>query len=89
MKDFARGGMRTYQLMVEKAQKWNADKEIQDIVRDINVQEPTLQKLTKSYSAGNAKKLLEAPLDREELANARLPYERLDQLTMEILFGTR
>ena len=89
VKEFARGGMRTYQLLAEKAAKWNADREIQQILADVNVVDPTLQKLTKTYSSGNAKKLLEAPLDRETLANARLPYERLDQLTMEILFGTR
>ena len=34
-------------------------------------------------------KLLEAPLDRVELAKARLPYEELDQLTMEVLMGVR
>jgi xylose isomerase len=89
VKEFARGGMRTYQLMAEKAKRWNEDKEIQQIVRDVNVQDAGLQKLTKSYSSGNAKKLLDVAFDREQLANARLPYERLDQLTMEILFGTR
>ncbi|RYG66203.1 xylose isomerase, partial [bacterium] len=89
VKEFCRGSMRTYTLLAEKARQWNADAEIGQIVRDINVQEPTLSKLTAKYSAGNAKKLLAAPLDRVELANARLPYERLDQLTMEILFGTR
>ena len=34
-------------------------------------------------------KLLAAPLDRVELAAAPLPYERLDQLTMELLMGVR
>lgn len=89
VKEFARGSMRTYQILAEKAKKWNEDKEIQQIVRDINVQDVHLQKITKAYSTGNAKKLLEAPLDREELANARLPYERLDQITMEIIMGVR
>ena len=89
VKEFARGGMRTYQLMAEKAKRWNEDKEIQQLLKDINVQDQGLAKLTREYSSGNAKKLLESPLDREELAKARLPYERLDQLTMEVLFGTR
>ena len=30
-----------------------------------------------------------APLDRVELAKAPLPYEQLDQLTMEVLMGVR
>ena len=29
------------------------------------------------------------PLDRVELATQSLPYERLDQLTMELLMGVR
>lgn len=89
VKEFARGGMRTYQLMAEKAKRWNEDKEIQQLLKDINVQDQGLSKLTREYSTGNARKLLESPLDREELAKARLPYERLDQLTMEVLLGTR
>jgi hypothetical protein len=49
--------------------------------------DPNLEKLTKKYNSGNAKKLLDAPLNRTDLANARLPYERLDQLTMEVIAG--
>ncbi len=29
------------------------------------------------------------PLDRVKLAEAPLPYEKLDQLTMEVLMGAR
>src|SRR5687768_11289984 len=89
VKEFCRGSMRTYTLLAEKAQRWNEDVEIQQLLKDINVQDVGLGKLTRDYSTANAKKLLEAPLDREVLAQARLPYERLDQLTMEVLFGTR
>jgi xylose isomerase len=89
VKEFARGSMRTYQLLAAKAAKWNADKEIQALLREINHEDNLLSKLTKSYSSGNAKKLLAADLDRVELAKYRLPYERLDQLTMEIIMGVR
>jgi xylose isomerase len=89
VKEFARGCMRTYQLMAEKAKRWNEDKEIQQLLNEINVSDASLSKLTKAYSTSAAKKLLETSFDRTDLANARLPYERLDQLTMEILFGTR
>ena len=37
----------------------------------------------------NAAKLLAAPLDRVKLADRPLPYEKLDQLTMEIIMGLR
>jgi len=89
VREFAKGCMRTYMILKEKAQRWNTDKEIQQLRQEINVGEPNLEKLTKKYSPQNAKRLLEAELDRVELAKARLPYERLDQLTMEILMGVR
>ena len=89
VKSFARGCMRTYMILREKARRWNADKEIQSILREVNVQDAALSKLTRKFSPANAKKLLGANLDRVELAKARLPYERLDQLTMEALMGVR
>jgi len=87
VKEFARGCMRTYEILVEKARRWNADREIQALLSIINAEDASLSKLTKKFSGANAKKLLAAPLDRVHLATARLPYERLDQLTMEIIMG--
>jgi xylose isomerase len=89
VKEFARGCMRTYMILQEKAARWNADKEIRQLLAEINVGDANYEKLTKKFSAGNAKKLLASPLDRVELAKARLPYERLDQLTMEVIMGVR
>lgn len=89
VREFAKGCMRTYMILKDKAERWNRDSEIQSILKDINVQDPLLGKLTKKFSTKNAKKLLEAPLDREQLAEAPLPYEKLDQLTMEVLMGVR
>jgi xylose isomerase len=89
VKDFATGGMRTYELLAAKAKQWNDDKEIQGMLSLINAEDSGMSKLTKRFSTANAKKLLAAPLDRIELAKARLPYEKLDQLTMEILMGVR
>jgi hypothetical protein len=45
--------------------------------------------MTRKFSAASAAKLLATPLDRVALAEERLPYEELDQLTMEILMGVR
>ena len=89
VKEFAKGCMRTYMILREKGRAWNADAEIQGLLKQINVEDPMMSKLTKKFSDGNAKKLLDAPLDRIELAKAALPYEKLDQLTMEILLGVR
>lgn len=89
VKEFAKGCMRTYMILKEKVARWNSDKEIQGLLKLINTDDVAMSKLTKKFSAGNAKKLLEAPLDRIELAKARLPYEQLDQLSNEVLMGIR
>jgi xylose isomerase len=86
---FARGSMRTYELLAEKVKRWNGDAEIQGLLKTINVQDAGLSALTKRFTPDGAKQLLAAPLDRVELAKAPLPYEHLDQLTMEILWGMR
>ena len=86
--EFAKGCMRTYMILKDKAARWNADAEIQGLRTIIN-QENAVSNLTRKYSSENAKKLLASPLDRVELAKAPLPYEKLDQLTMEILMGVR
>ena len=89
VKEFAKGCMRTYMILREKAARWNADKEIQEIVKQINVDDSSMLKLTKKFSTANAKKLLDADLDRIKLASSPLPYEKLDQLTMEVIMGVR
>jgi xylose isomerase len=89
VKEFARGCMRTYMILRDTARRWNADAEIQGLLKRIDVEDGAMSKLTKKFSDGNAKKLLNADLDRVELATAPLPYEKLDQLTMEVLLGVR
>jgi xylose isomerase len=88
VKDFARGCMRTYLILKEKAARWNADAEIQAIVKEIHeASMPTPPEAT--YSPAHLATLLGAHFDRATLAAKKLPYERLDQLTVEILLGTR
>jgi len=41
------------------------------------------------YSSSSRDTLLGANLDRVQLASKGLAYERLDQLTMEVLLGVR
>ncbi|HSU67654.1 MAG TPA: xylose isomerase [Tepidisphaeraceae bacterium] len=89
VKEFARGCMRTYMILKEKAARFNNDPEIQSLLKTINVEDNGLSRLTKKYSPESGAKLLNANLDRVELAKAPLPYEKLDQLTMEILMGVR
>jgi len=89
VKDFARGCMRTYLILKEKAQQWNQDPEIQNLVTEINAHEETMKKHLGGYSAGKAAALREEKFDRKSLGRRGLPYERLDQLTVELLLGVR
>jgi xylose isomerase len=88
VKDFARGCMRTYLMLKEKAAQWNADKEIQSILADIN--KPSLKSpAVGKYSKKGSEALLGFMFDKDEMMKKRLPYERLDQLTVDILLGNR
>jgi len=60
VRDFARGCMRTYLILRERARQWNADGEIQALVAELG-----------------------------QRGRRGLGYERLDQLTMELLLGVR
>ena len=88
VKDFARGCMRTYLILKEKARRWNEDAEIQSLLAEIGEQDKNVPDFS-SYSKEGAAALLAHEFDRVALANKRLPYERLDQLTTDILLGVR
>jgi xylose isomerase len=89
VKAFAAGSMRTYMILKEKAERWNKDRRIQAILRKINREDAEMAKLTRRFTKTNAKKLHAAELDRVKLAKQPLPYEELDQRTMELLMGVR
>jgi xylose isomerase len=89
VKDFARGCMRTYLILKEKAAQWNADKEIQSLVAEINADDGSMNQYFGKYSAEKANALKEQIFDRSALSARGLQYERLDQLTVEILLGVR
>lgn len=89
VRDFAAGCMRSYLILREKARRFNEDREIQALLTEIRSRESKLGPAMRSYSSQNAKKILAADLDRKQLAATSLPYERLDQLTVELLLGVR
>jgi xylose isomerase len=88
VRDFARGCIRTYLLLKDKAARWNADPEIQAILKEIAADRPGVPTVGQ-YSEAHAKTLLAHAFDRAKICKRRLPYERLDQLTVEILLGVR
>ncbi|MEP6789613.1 MAG: xylose isomerase, partial [Acidobacteriota bacterium] len=80
VKDFARGCMRTYLILKDKAKRWNEHAGIQSILADI-------EETNRTSGLGSFDDLLSQSFDRKALASKGLQYEKLDQLTMDILFG--
>jgi xylose isomerase len=86
VREFARGCMRTYLILRERARQWNADKEIQALVRSLTAGSPPG---FAKYTPGRRNELIMAPFDRQAVGARGLGYERLDQLTMDVLLGAR
>jgi xylose isomerase len=89
VKDFARGCMRTYLILKEKAKQWNADAEIQALVQAVHADDGSTAQYTGVYSKEKVTALKAATFDRVALGKKGLNYERLDQLTFELLLGVR
>ena len=89
VKDFARGCMRTYLMLKEKAAQFNADPEIQALLAEIHHEDPAMNPFFGKYSREKANQLKAQPFDRAVIANRGLKYERLDQLTIDLLLGMR
>jgi xylose isomerase len=88
VKDFARGCMRTYLILKERAVRWNADPEIQGLLQTIAQTGQGASALS-AYSQQHRDALLAQEFDRAALAAKGLAYERLDQLTVDLLLGVR
>ena len=88
VKDFARGCMRTYLILKERAQRWNADQEIRGILGEI-AGNGNGAPAAGRYSKEGASQLSMRVFDKDAILKKRLPYERLDQLTVDILLGVR
>ena len=89
VKDFARGCMRMYAILKEKGERWNADAEIQALLAGINADDGKTDAFKGAYSSDKAAALKAASFDRAVMGARGLPYERLDQLTLELLMGIR
>jgi xylose isomerase len=89
VKAFARGCMRTYLILKEKAAQFNADPEIQALLAQINADDGSMAPLTGQYSTVKAQLLKAYEFDRVALGQHGQPYEQLDQLTIDLLLGVR
>ena len=83
--DFARGCMRTYLILKQKARQFCEHAGIQALLAEIR--DGSGAGHAGPYSRARAEELKAQTFDRAVLAKRRLPYERLDQLVVELLLG--
>jgi xylose isomerase len=85
--DFAAGSMRTYLILKEKVARFNADAEIQGMLNDLKSRGGTPAR--PRFTPDGARELKARSFDLDGMRSLGYAYERLDQLTMEILLGAR
>jgi xylose isomerase len=83
--DFARGCMRTYLILKAKARQFCEDARIQALVAEIRGRDGAAA--LGPYTSARAAELKARSFDRHALAARPLPYERLDQLVVDLLLG--
>ena len=86
--DFARGSMRTYLILKEKVARFNADPEIQAALAELSDRGAKPGERV-TYSVETARRIRDESFDLDALRTRGYAYERLDQLTMELLLGVR
>ena len=86
--DFARGSMRTYLILKDKVARFNADTDIQALLSELRERGAAAGQRVR-FSADDARRIKEQRFDLGALRDRGYAYERLDQLTMELLLGVR
>lgn len=89
VKEFAKGCMVTYLILKEKAERFDADPEIQGLLAEIKADDGSMVPYVGPYSAEKANALKAYSFDRVALGKRGQPYEKLDQLVIELLLGAR
>ena len=84
--DFARGCMRTYLILAEKARAFDADPRVQEALAVAGVPGLALD-TTGPYTSAKAELLLAEAFDADALAARRVGNELLDQLAIDHLLG--
>jgi xylose isomerase len=86
--DFAAGSMRTYLILKEKVARFDADPEIGQLLGELRARGAERGQRVR-FTPERARELKEERLDLETARHRGYAYERLDQLTMELLLGVR
>lgn len=86
--DFAAGSMRTYLILEEKVRRFHADPEITQLL-DALGQRGAAPGARVRFDASEAAALKDETFDLPAMRDQGYAYERLDQLTIEVLTGVR
>jgi xylose isomerase len=86
--DLVCGCMRSYLILKEKAQRFNQDQEIQALVRGPAAADGQVSGW-QGWSPENAEALKGHTFDLAAMTERRFGYQRLDQLTFDLLTGVR
>jgi xylose isomerase len=89
VKDFAKGCMRTYLILKDKAERFNVDAEIQGLLAEIHADDGSMDGFKGAYSREKAAALKAYQFDRVALGHRGMKYEKLDQWVNELLLGVR
>jgi xylose isomerase len=85
--EFAKGCMRTYLILKEKARQFNEHPAIQELLAQTQPRDAELESLMSHYSPQNAQALRQKQFDIDALGKKGLNYEKLDQLVIDLLLG--
>jgi xylose isomerase len=84
--DFARGCMRTYLILKEKARRFHEDAEIAEALRAAKVDALDVPTVAEGETVADLRR---EQFDLDALASQGYGHERLDQLVTELLLGVR
>ena len=85
---FAAGSMRTYLILKAKVERFNHDAEIQQLLAELGGRGGGATERV-AFSTERARALQARTFDLAAIRTQGYAYERLDQLTMELLLGVR
>jgi xylose isomerase len=85
--EFARGSMRTYNVLRERAAAFDADPEVRALIAERR--DARIDPLLAGYTRSKADELRALALDPDAIGREGLQWERLDQITMEHILGVR
>ena len=86
--DLVRGCIRSYLVLKEKAQRFNQDQEIQALLRGPHAADGQVSGW-QGWSPENADALKQHTFDLASMTERPFGYQRLDQLTFDLLTGVR